>query len=158
MSKSARNITKNPKVMFNQGERKFTAMDPKDDAVVDKMYNPPKQSDTPFQDILPRLQGKKKPRPKVANSADTWAIMKATANAKERRELREIERKAKAKENEKANDYLLNIKPLPIDLEIFKKFSQEESDKEYKKLMDLRKPDPDLVKGIGSLFKPKRKG
>ena len=27
--------------------------------------------------------------------------MKATANAKERRELREIERKAKAKENEK---------------------------------------------------------
>ena len=32
--------------MFNQGERKFTAMDPKDDAVVDKMYNPPKQSDT----------------------------------------------------------------------------------------------------------------
>ena len=36
MSKSDRNITKNPKVMFNQGERKFTAMDPKDDAVVDK--------------------------------------------------------------------------------------------------------------------------
>ena len=65
-------------------------MDPKDDAVVDKMYNPPKQSDTPFQDILPRLQGNQ-----TSNSADSYH--EAATNAKERRELREIERKARGK-------------------------------------------------------------
>ena len=58
--------------------------------------------------------------------------MKATANAKERRELREIERKAKAKENEKANDYLLNIKPLPIDLKFLKNFLRKKVIKNIK--------------------------
>ena len=32
-------MTDNPKVMFNQGEGKFTAMDPKDDNLVNKIYN-----------------------------------------------------------------------------------------------------------------------
>ena len=31
-------MTDNPKVMFNQGEGKFTAMDPKDDNLVNKIY------------------------------------------------------------------------------------------------------------------------
>ena len=32
-------MTDKPKVMFNQGEGKFTAMDPKDDNLVNKIYN-----------------------------------------------------------------------------------------------------------------------
>ena len=30
-----------PKIMFNQGERKFVAMDPKDDLLVNRIYNSP---------------------------------------------------------------------------------------------------------------------
>ena len=54
-------MTDNPKVMFNQGEGKFTAMDPKDDNLVNKIYN----SKDPVKEV-DKLVNETKPASSVA--------------------------------------------------------------------------------------------
>ena len=143
-----------PKIMFNQGERKFVAMDPKDDLLVNRIYNSPDPvadvkklvkdtappSDTPFQDILPRLQNKNKKIP-VKTRGDMWSVMKASAQQTARetgdyselRELRQIEknhRRAMAKSSPRQKLEALKPKPeteLPkVDLNIEKMFQLAE--------------------------------
>ena len=54
-------MTDNPKVMFNQGEGKFTAMDPKDDNLVNKIFN----SKDPVKEV-DKLVNETKPASSVA--------------------------------------------------------------------------------------------
>ena len=54
-------MTDKPKVMFNQGEGKFTAMDPKDDNLVNKIYN----SKDPVKEV-DKLVNETKPASSVA--------------------------------------------------------------------------------------------
>ena len=54
-------MTDNPKVMFNQGEGKFAAMDPKDDNLVNKIYN----SKDPVKEV-DKLVNETKPASSVA--------------------------------------------------------------------------------------------
>ena len=54
-------MTDNPKVMFNQGEGKFTAMNPKDDNLVNKIYN----SKDPVKEV-DKLVNETKPASSVA--------------------------------------------------------------------------------------------
>ena len=54
-------MTDNPKVIFNQGEGKFTAMDPKDDNLVNKIYN----SKDPVKEV-DKLVNETKPASSVA--------------------------------------------------------------------------------------------
>ena len=54
-------MTDNPKVMFNQGEGKFTAMDPKDDNLENKIYN----SKDPVKEV-DKLVNETKPASSVA--------------------------------------------------------------------------------------------
>ena len=54
-------MTDNTKVMFNQGEGKFTAMDPKDDNLVNKIYN----SKDPVKEV-DKLVNETKPASSVA--------------------------------------------------------------------------------------------
>ena len=178
-----------PKIMFNQGERKFVAMDPKDDLLVNRIYNSPDQvadvkklvkdtappSDTPFQDILPRLQNKNKKIP-VKTRGDMWSVMKASAQQTARetgdyselRELRQIEknhRRAMAKSSPRQKLEALKPKPeteLPkVDLNIEKMFQLAEEQKRAEqeaKLAEerlnkiLNQPDPDLNNGLGYLL------
>ena len=178
-----------PKIMFNQGERKFVAMDPKDDALVNRIYNSPDPvadvkklvkdtappSDTPFQDILPRLQNKNKKIP-VKTRGDMWSVMKASAQQTARetgdyselRELRQIEknhRRAMAKSSPRQKLEALKPKPeteLPkVDLNIEKMFQLAEEQKRAEqeaKLAEerlnkiLNQPDPDLNNGLGYLL------
>ena len=178
-----------PKIMFNQGERKFVAMDPKDDLLVNRIYNSPDPvadvkklvkdtappSDTPFQDILPRLQNKNKKIP-VKTRGDMWSVMKASAQQTARetgdyselRELRQIEknhRRAMAKSSPRQKLEALKTKPeteLPkVDLNIEKMFQLAEEQKRAEqeaKLAEerlnkiLNQPDPDLNNGLGYLL------
>ena len=178
-----------PKIMFNQGERKFVAMDPKDDLLVNRIYNSPDPvadvkklvkdtappSDTPFQDILPRLQNKNKKIP-VKTRGDMWSVMKASAQQTARetgdyselRELRQIEknhRRAMAKSSPRQKLEALKPKPeteLPkVDLNIEKMFQLAEEQKRAEqeaKLAEerlnkiLNQPDPDLNNGLGYLL------
>ena len=178
-----------PKIIFNQGERKFVAMDPKDDALVNRIYNSPDPvadvkklvkdtappSDTPFQDILPRLQNKNKKIP-VKTRGDMWSVMKASAQQTARetgdyselRELRQIEknhRRAMAKSSPRQKLEALKTKPeteLPkVDLNIEKMFQLAEEQKRAEqeaKLAEerlnkiLNQPDPDLNNGLGYLL------